>query len=117
MKIKYIRHVQLFDRKLYFGISVKYMSNLFFRISLAEKNYSKLFGESLFETIQNYGKYSPMLNWRTIEGTIGINRQKLLKCSNYSPMLNYMCRRGRAYLKQEFLLNSIKNIQKKPVET
>ena len=69
------------------------------------------------KTIKNYGKYSPMLKWRTIEGTIGINRQKLLKCSNYSPMLNYMCRRGRAYLKQEFLLNSIKNIQKKPVET
>ena len=37
-----------------------------------------------------------MLNWRTIGGTIEINRQKLLKCSNYSPMLYYMCRTGRA---------------------
>ena len=40
-----------------------------------------------------------MLNWRTIGGTIGIYKQKILKCSNYSPMLNYICRRGRAYLK------------------
>ena len=64
-----------------------------------EKNYSKLFGESLFETVKNYSHYSPMLNRRTIGGTIEINRQKLLKCSNYSPMLNCMCRRGRAYLK------------------
>ena len=69
----------------------------------------KLFGESLFETIKNYSNYSPMLNWRTIE----INGQKILKCSNYSPMLNYMCRRRRAYLKYEFLLNFIKNAQKK----
>ena len=64
-----------------------------------EKNYSKLFGESLSKTIKNYSHYSPMLNRRTIGGTIKINRQKLLKCSNYSPMLNYMCRRGRAHLK------------------
>ena len=78
-----------------------------------EKNYSKLFGESLFKTIKNYSYYSPMLNWRTIGGTIEINRQKLLKCSNYSPMLDHMCRRGRAYLKQECLINFIKNIQKK----
>ena len=42
-----------------------------------------------------------------------MNRQKLLKCSNYSPMLNYMCCRGHAYLKSEFLINFIKNIQKK----
>ena len=40
-----------------------------------------------------------MLNWRTIGGTIEINWQKLLKCSNHSPMLNYKCRKGRAYLK------------------
>ena len=32
--------------------------------SLMEKNYSKLFGESLFKTIKNYSHYSPMLNWR-----------------------------------------------------
>ena len=67
--------------------------------SLTQKNYSKLFGESLFKTIKNYSNYSPMLNWRTIGGTIEKNGQKLLKCSNYSPVLNYMCRRGRAYLK------------------
>ena len=54
-----------------------------------------------------------MLNWRTIGENIEINGQKLLKCSNYSPMLNYMCRRARAYLKQEFILHFIKNIQKK----
>ena len=54
-----------------------------------EKNYSKLFGESLFKTIKNYSHYSPMLNWRTIGGTIEVNRQKLLKCSNYSPIVNY----------------------------
>ena len=30
----------------------------------------KLFGESLFKTIKNYSKYSPMLNWRTTGGTI-----------------------------------------------
>ena len=59
----------------------------------------KLYGGSLFRTIQIYSNYSPMLNWRTIGRTIKINRQKLLKCSNYSPMLNYICRRGRAYLK------------------
>ena len=64
-----------------------------------EKNYSKLFAESLFKTVKNYSRYSPMLNWRTIGGTIEINRRKLLQCSNYSPMLNYMCCRGRAYLK------------------
>ena len=58
-------------------------------MSLMEKNYSKPFGESLFKTIKNYSHYSPMLNWRTIGGTIEINRQKLLKCSNYSPVLNY----------------------------
>ena len=58
-----------------------------------------------------------MLNWRTIRGTIEINGQKLLKCTNYSQMLNYMCRRGRAYLKQKFLLNFIKNIQKKNLST
>ena len=43
------------------------------------------------KTIQNYSHYLPMLNWRTIGGTIEINRQKLLKCSNYSPILNYIC--------------------------
>ena len=68
-------------------------------LSLMEKNYSKLFGESLFKTIKNCYHYSPMLNWRTIGGTIEVNRQKLLKCSNYSPIVNYTCRRGRAYLK------------------
>ena len=78
-----------------------------------EKNYSKLFGKSLFTTIKDYSHYSPTLNWRTIGATIEINKQKLLKCSNYSPMLNYMCRRGRAYLKKEFLINFITNIQKK----
>ena len=52
-----------------------------------------------------------MLNWRIIGGTIEMNRQKLLKCSNYSRMLNYMCRRGRAYLKYEFLSNFIRNIE------
>ena len=38
-----------------------------------EKNYSKLFGELLFKTIKNYSHYSPILNWRTIGGTIGRN--------------------------------------------
>ena len=33
---------------------------------LTEKNHTKLFRESLFETIQDYSNYSPMLNWRTI---------------------------------------------------
>ena len=66
--------------------------------TLMEKNYSKLFGESLFKTIKNCSHYSPMLNWRTIGGTIEMNKQKLLKCSNYSPMLNYMCRRGDALI-------------------
>ena len=70
----------------------------YYERALMEKNYSKLFGESLFKTIKNYSHYPPMLNWRMIGVTIDINRQKLLKCSCYSPMLNYMCRRGRAYL-------------------
>ena len=83
-----------------------------FMSSLMEKNYSKLFGESLFKTIKNYSHYSPTLNWRTIGRTIEINRRKLLRCSSYSPMLNYMCRRGRAYLKSELLINFIKSIQK-----
>ena len=53
----------------------------------------KLFGESLFKTIKNYSHYSPMLNWRTIGGTI--------ETINYSLML------------KEFLINFIENIQKK----
>ena len=56
-----------------------------------------------------------MLNWQTIGETIEINGQKLLKCSNYSPIINYMCRKGRAYLKYEFLFNFIKNLQKKKI--
>ena len=32
-------------------------------------------------------------------------------------MLNYMCRRGRTYLKYEFLINFIKNIQNKNLST
>ena len=32
-------------------------------------------------------------------------------------MINYMCRRGRAHLKQEFLLNFIKNIQQQNLST
>ena len=63
--------------------------------SLTEKYYSKLFGEPLFKTIKNYSNYSPMLNYIYI----------------------YMCCRGRAYLKQEFLLNFIKNIQQKNLST
>ena len=58
---------------------------------LTEINYSKLFGESRFKTIKHYSNYSPMLKWWTVGGTIEINGQKLLKCSNYLPMLNYMC--------------------------
>ena len=38
-----------------------------------KKNCSKLFEKSLFKTIKNYSYYSPMLEWRTIEGTIGRN--------------------------------------------
>ena len=30
-----------------------------------------------------------MLNWQTIRGTIEINEQKRLKCSNYSPYLKF----------------------------
>ena len=40
---------------------------------LMKKNYSKLVRESLFKTTKNYSHYSPMLNWRTIGGTIGRN--------------------------------------------
>ena len=40
---------------------------------LWKKNYSKLFGESLFKTIKNYSHYAPMVNWRTIGRTIGRN--------------------------------------------
>ena len=56
-------------------------------IPLRKKNCLKPFGESLFKTVKNYSNYSPMLNWRTIGGTVEINGQKLLKCSNYSPFL------------------------------
>ena len=71
----------------------------FYRRTFTEKNYSKLFVESLFKTFKNYSNYSRMLHWRTIGGTTEINSQKLLKGSNYSLILNYMCRRGCVYLK------------------
>ena len=38
-----------------------------------------------------------MLNWRTIGGTIEINRKKLLKCSKYSSLLNYVSSRTRLF--------------------
>ena len=85
-----------YEMKMFF---LSFTHHQIFHHTLMEKNYSKLFGESLFKTIKNNSHYPPMLNWRTIGETIEINRQKLSKCSNYSPMLNYMCRRGRAYLK------------------
>ena len=48
---------------------------------LLKKKYSKLFGESLFKTIEKYSNYLPILNWRTIGETVEISGQKLLKCS------------------------------------
>ena len=41
--------------------------------ALTEKRYSRLFGKLLLKTIKNCSYYSPMLNWRTIGGTIEIN--------------------------------------------
>ena len=41
-------------------------------MALTGKNFSKLFGE-LLKTIENCSNYSPMLNRRTIGGTIGRN--------------------------------------------
>ena len=33
------------------------------RKTLIEKNYSKLFGETPFKSIENFNHYSPIINW------------------------------------------------------
>ena len=73
-------------RKIYEKIQYRVSSRLFLFawikiLPLWKKNYSKLFGESLFKTIKNYSHYASKLNWRTIGGTIEVNRQKLLLIS------------------------------------
>ena len=52
-------------------------------------NYSKNRYQKLLKTSNDL----QMLNWWTIERTLGINGQKLLKCDKYSLMLNYMHRK------------------------
>ena len=53
-----------------------------------------------------------MLNWWTIGGTIEINGQKPLKCSNYSLMLNWYAVEDGLICNENFYWISLKMYEK-----